>query len=82
MTIYLAGNWISAIGFTGFGHLQLVKDGKEIEVQAQQPWNTLGFWQFPGEQTHYVPEGSTIGDPATHSSSALILEDGISESGV
>ena len=82
MTIYLAGNLISSIDFTGFGHLQLVRDGQEIEVQAPQPWNTLGFWQFEGVKQHVVPSGSTIGDPATYSSNALILENGISEAGV
>jgi Ca2+-binding RTX toxin-like protein len=82
MTIYLAGNLITNISALGFGHLQLVRDGMEIEVQAPQPWFTLGYWQFPGERPHSVPDGATIGDPVTYSSEAVELADGISEDGV
>lgn len=84
MAIYLAGNLIPDIStsFFGLGHLQLVKDGMEIEVQAPQPWNTLGYWEFPGEKAHSVPDGATIGDPITYSSKIVELAEGISEEGV
>ncbi len=42
MTISIGANLIPPTQF--FGHLQLVRDGKEIEVQAPNP-TTIGFWR-------------------------------------
>ncbi|MBY5474671.1 hypothetical protein GFM09_28530 [Rhizobium leguminosarum bv. viciae] len=79
MTIYLAGNLIPAT--FRYGHLQLVKDGLEIEVQAPLPWMFLGYWTFPAVVQHTVPEGTEIGDPETYSAGPVDLASGISEDG-
>ncbi|WHO82589.1 calcium-binding protein [Rhizobium leguminosarum] len=79
MTIYLAGNLIPPT--VRFGHLQLVKDGLEIEVQGPIPWMFFGKWTFPAIGPHRVPEGTEIGDPETYSSAPVELASGISEDG-
>lgn len=75
--IRLAGNLIENIGFTGFGHLQLVHvDGsQELEIEVQiGDFLILGNWQFRGPRDHTDPEyTSPYGNPARYEATSLDL---------
>lgn len=73
MTIILAANKIFP---TPFGHLQLVRDGFEYEVQPTASTN----WNVEPLQIHTVSGGSAIGDPETYSANSINLG-GLSEDG-
>lgn len=81
MAISMVGNWIP-LPLLRYGHLQLVRDGQEIEIQAPSTV-IFGSWQFWNTPTvpHSVPPGSTIGDPATYVSTPVELASGIDEDG-
>ena len=73
MTIYLGGNYINYSPY--FGHLQLVRDGKEIEVQVGLSWD------IKIDEYFTIPDGLDASDPDIYAENSVSLGVNISEVG-